>query len=220
MIKAVIFDMDGLMFSTESLAVDALVQAGTDADIPVTRDDVYALIGSNRSDAQSILSKRLGREVDYSALHERSLAYIMHFIKKNGMPVKSGLYELLTALKAADIPMTVATSSQKKTADAYFRAAGVTGFFPDYISGDRVSRGKPDPEIYLRAAALLGVATRECCVLEDSGAGVESACRAGAQCVLVPDLIPAEKIPFASKAVVVKTLLDAKSHIFSQFTKK
>ncbi len=213
MIKAGIFDMDGLMFDTERLALPCTAQAARENGWPMKPDDVRAVIGFNFKSAEEHFRSVYGAAFDYAPVRARALALMAEHIDREGIPVKEGLFSLLEYLSDNGIRFTVATGSYEPTARHYFGKAGISRYFGQIMSGEKVSRGKPDPQIYLRAAELLGVETAECVVLEDSLYGIESAYRAGMTPIMVPDLIEpteeAKKMAFR----VVKDLSGAKNVI-------
>ena len=105
------------------------------------------------------------------------------------IPLKSGAEELLQDLKRGGIPMAVATSTPNPRATHMLRNSGMLQAFDVVVAGDQVQRGKPLPDIYLRAAELLGVPPERCLALEDSENGVRSALAAGMTVIQVPDLV-------------------------------
>ena len=108
----------------------------------------------------------------------------------HGVQPKPGLLDLLDLLDARRLPKAVATGTHRAAAIGLLNRARVADRFAVLVGGDEVPRGKPEPDIYLAAAAGLGVAPGACLVLEDSGPGVRAAHAAGMRVVLVPDLAP------------------------------
>ncbi|MGE3809880.1 MAG: HAD family hydrolase, partial [Gemmataceae bacterium] len=103
--------------------------------------------------------------------------------------IKPGAADLLAYLTQHDIPVGLATSSDRRDAEAHLERAGMLPHFKAMVTGEQVKQGKPDPEIYLTAAAALAVDPKDCLALEDSFSGVRSARGAGMQCLMIPDLI-------------------------------
>ena len=104
-----------------------------------------------------------------------------------GIDVKPGFPQLVEFLRSHRIPIAVATPTHAADAADSLRAAGITERFDAFVTGDQVTRGKPDPEIYVTAADRLGVVPQSCLALEDSSAGVLAASRAGMTTLLIPD---------------------------------
>ncbi len=113
----------------------------------------------------------------------------MEYIERNGMPYKSGLFELLDYLQTNNYKITVATSTESAKVKYYFDKSGLNEYIDKIVCGDMVKKGKPEPDIYLKASELLGLAPADCLALEDSPNGILSAHRAGIRPVMIPDLI-------------------------------
>src|SRR5207302_1685493 len=105
--------------------------------------------------------------------------------------VKPGAVELLDAAESARLPRAVATSSSRAKAMHHLRAAGIVDRFDAVVTRDDVVRGKPHPDLFLRAASALAIAPARCLALEDSYNGVRAAHAAGMPVIMVPDLLPA-----------------------------
>ena len=132
--------------------------------------------------------ERYGDDFPYDAFMRRKAELTDAWIGKNGVPVKPGLMELLRFLKRDGCRTAVATSTSRKHAADYLERTGAAPYFDRAVYGDMVEKSKPDPEIYLKAAAMLGAAPEDCMALEDSPNGIRSAHAAGMRTVMVPDL--------------------------------
>ena len=188
MISGVIFDMDGLMTDTERLYIDLWCQILRERGMEEHRDVVTRCIGMDHGKTRAYIKETLGEDFDYlSVLGEagkRSDAYC----QAHGVPVKPGLYELLDYLDQEKIPYAVATSSRGEGARSKLRQIGVLSRLHGLITGDMVEKGKPDPEIFLRAAETLHLPPEHCLVLEDSPHGILAAYKAGCLPMMIPDL--------------------------------
>jgi beta-phosphoglucomutase-like phosphatase (HAD superfamily) len=109
-------------------------------------------------------------------------------VDSEGVASKAGAGELLAWLAAAAIPCAVATSTRRARARSKLCDAGILDHFVAVIGGDDVVHGKPAPDIYLAAAAALGVPAAQCLAIEDSETGFRAAHAAGMTTILVPDL--------------------------------
>ncbi len=187
--RAFVFDMDGLLFDTERLSRRALHAAADDLGVPLPEDAFLELIGRRGSDIFQRLAARVGDEALTTRLVARSEQHYEVFLAQ-GVPVKEGVAELLAWLAAQNRPCAVATSTRTPKAERKLAAANLRGFFHVVIGGDQVERGKPAPDIYLRAAAALGAAAENCGVFEDSEPGLQAAHASGARAVWIPDLAP------------------------------
>ena len=186
--KAFIFDMDGLMFDTERLMIRAWDYAGEQLGLGKTGYMVLKTLGSNTESCNRIWREEFGPDVDLAAMWRHTRAFLDDYYAHHEAPVKPGLRELLTYLKARGYALAVASSTLREKVEVRLTTAGVRHFFDAVIGGDMVERSKPEPDIYLRAAAALGVNPADCTALEDSRNGLLSAHAAGMRAIMVPDL--------------------------------
>lgn len=193
MIKGVVFDMDGLMFDTERLSGQGWAFAGQQLGIDNMEEISEKTLGLTVEATKEVFMSALGSDFDYLVARKMKVNYIDAYIEENGMPLKQGLIELLSFLKSNKYKVTVATSNDRERAEFYFQQAGISEYFKQFICGDMIKRGKPDPEIYLKACELLELSPDECIALEDSPNGILAAHRAGLKPVMVPDLVKAER---------------------------
>jgi HAD superfamily hydrolase (TIGR01509 family) len=190
--KAVIFDMDGLIFDTERFAVEAWIAAGRELGYEIGMDAVLATVGLARKETKEVLQKRYGEDFPYETIREVRLKIAADRIRREGPPSKKGIAGLLAYLADRACTMAVATSTDRARVMPMLDAAGFTRYFSGIVCGDQVSRNKPDPEIYLKAADAIRVAPEDCLVLEDSPYGIMAAVAAGMRAIVVPDLIKPE----------------------------
>lgn len=190
MIKGVIFDMDGLMFDTERLSTEGWLRCSEILGIHMDSEFINSFKGTAREYSRRLFKERFGNDFDYDNARAIRTKYITDYINENGVPVKKGLYELLEYLKDENIPCVVCTSTQRELGEKYFEMTEVKKYFSAFVYGDMVERGKPEPDIFLKGAEMIGVAPCECIVLEDSPAGIKAGHRAGAKVIAVPDMIP------------------------------
>jgi beta-phosphoglucomutase-like phosphatase (HAD superfamily) len=188
---AFVFDMDGLLFDTERLSRQALYAAADEMKIPLAEDAFLELIGRRMGDITQRLAVRMGDEALAVSLVECSEKHYQAYLAQ-GVPLKDGVAELLVWCADHGRPCAVATSTRTAKAEYKLASTNLRGFFRAVIGGDQVAQGKPAPDIYLRAAAELGMAAAQCGVFEDSEPGVRAAHAAGAQVVWVPDLAPVD----------------------------
>ncbi|MBV8470365.1 MAG: HAD family hydrolase, partial [Burkholderiaceae bacterium] len=127
-------------------------------------------------------------------------------VAREGLVVKPGLRELLDWLDAHAIPRAVATSTRRSRALAKLERAGLWPRIQALVGGDEIARGKPAPDIFLRAAELLGVSTPSCIVLEDSEPGITAALAAGMTPIMVPDLHAPSPSLLARNVLVLSSL--------------
>lgn len=213
MIDSIIFDMDGVLFDTERLYTRAWHKVGSDLSMHDIDASVHSCIGLNRVDSRQFILQKYGQHFQYDSFIERLTCTFREIVEKDGLPQKAGVMELLTYLQRHGYKIGLATSSGKKSADSYLANAGITHFFQTIVTGDMITRGKPDPEIYRTACERLGAVPEACYAIEDSPNGIRSAYAAGLKTIMVPDMIePTEEI---EKLLFAKfdSLLDVKAYL-------
>ena len=188
MIKAVLFDMDGLLLDTEKLLVRFWQEAASEAGFNMTREIALNIRSMHRSFAVPYLKSVLGDNFDYAKTRARRMELMSDYLAENGLELKKGAKELLTYLNKNNIPAAVVTATDSERAEKYLKETGIFGYFERIISATMVKEGKPKPDIYLYAAEQLGLEPYECVALEDSPNGVKSAASAGCRTIMVPDL--------------------------------
>lgn len=194
-LSAVIFDMDGLMFDTERLVLDAWKEVGKNAGFDITDEAIMASIGCNVRDTEVIMKLHLGEDFPFADLRKQRMKYVQDYVKTSGIPVKAGLFKLLDFLNERGIKTAVATSTERVKAEEHINSCNILDRFNVIVCGDEVDRGKPEPDIFLLAAKKLGCRPEECIVLEDSENGIRAAYKAGMMAIMIPDLIiPKEEI--------------------------
>ncbi|MGV8985470.1 MAG: HAD family hydrolase [Cypionkella sp.] len=190
MYDALLFDLDGTLIDTESLAMASGLAAFAAMGYPVDLDFMHRLVGIDQPTAGGLIRAQLPG-IDLEALNAHWEAGFRSGVDL-GLDLKSGTAELL-ATAPGHLHRAVVTSSGRQEAHRKIGIAGLAPAFSTVVTVDDVAKAKPDPEPYLLAARLLGVDPARCLVFEDSEAGAESAHRAGCVVVQVPDLIPSSR---------------------------
>lgn len=186
----IVFDMDGLLFDTESLYREAAGAAAAEAgrDLP---DAVFlGLIGGAAADNRARLADHFGAGIDLDAFEA---AWMRHYAQRaaEGPALKPGVTELLALLDGLGVRRAIATSSGHDSVRRNLACHGLAGRFDAVVARGDYARGKPAPDPFLRAAERLGADPGRCLALEDSPHGVRAAAAAGMAVVMVPDLVPA-----------------------------
>lgn len=165
------------------------------------------LIGRNSRDSYSLLRAALGEEFPLDNVVSRLRFHSDAHISAHGIPLKSGLQELLDFLDSTHLSRAVATSTHNQRAWEKLRITGIASRFETLVGGDEVENGKPAPDIFLAAARRLGVSPERCLVLEDSEAGVQGAAAAGMTPIMVPDLVQPGPASMTRAYAVLPSLL-------------
>lgn len=186
--KAVVFDMDGLMLDTERVFVQAWDYAGEKMGLGKTGYMTLKTLGMNADLSRQVWIEEFGERYNEEELRKYTGEFMKDYYSKNKVPVKKGLYVLLDYLKENGYKLSVASSTKKSQVEQHLKDAGVFEYFDAVICGDMVEKSKPEPEIYLKACAAIGVEPAEALALEDSRNGLLSANRAGMKVIMVPDL--------------------------------
>jgi HAD superfamily hydrolase (TIGR01509 family) len=186
--RAVLWDMDGTLVDSEKLwdvSMHALYERMGGVLTPAVRDST---IGGSGHSVMRIVYDDLGLEPDPVAMAE-SMDWLFTYtgeLFSSGLPWRDGARELLDELLAAEVPMALVTNTYRDLAEKALNSIG-RQYFTVTVCGDEVPRGKPAPDIYQRAAQLLGFTPNECLAVEDSVTGTLSAETAGCPVLVIPN---------------------------------
>ena len=183
----VLFDVDGVILDTECLYSRFWMEACHFYGFPMTKAQSLKMRSLNKTAGQEKLCALFGPAADYTTIRQKRIELMDAFVEKEGVVAKPGIYTLLDALDERGIPCAITSSSPQQRLESYLTPLNLYHRFKKVISGYDVPRGKPEPDIYLRGAAELGLPPETCLALEDSPAGILSAYRAGCLPVLIPD---------------------------------
>lgn len=200
MIKAVIFDLDGVIADSEPISGESTRIVLEKHGIRMTGDERRNAFGRRTRDIfRDALSSR-NRAGDVGEMVREKDRIFLGMMKGKLKSIPDSV-ELVRSLKGRGIMVALATSSHEEKMRAELDELGISGLFPVRVNGDEISRGKPDPEIFISAARKLGVEPSECAVVEDSAFGVMAAKSAGMTAIgfLSPnspgqDLSPADAV--------------------------
>jgi HAD superfamily hydrolase (TIGR01509 family) len=191
---AVIFDMDGLIFDTEALYLEASQLAATEQGHVLSSEILAGTIGLTWNESKILLLEHFGMDF---AVDEFVTVWLRHFdaIASTRLSLKPGVLESLDLLDALEIPRAIATSSPHHTVQHHLTAHNLQGRFHEIVGFGDCGASKPAPDPFLKAAERLGVEPRLCLALEDSHNGVRSASSAGMITITAPDLVkPTDEI--------------------------
>lgn len=187
---AVIFDMDGTVLDSERVAQKAWQQAAREQNYILDDALFLRIVGCGARESKEVLEEELGKDFPLDKVRKRKVALVEEHIQVVGIDVKDGLRELVQFLRSQRVRYALATSTLRQEAIRRLEGGGVLADFPVMLAGEDVENTKPAPDIFLKAARLLGTEPEKCFVLEDSDNGVLAADRAGMMPIIIPDLKP------------------------------
>lgn len=189
MIKAVIFDMDGLMIDSERVTFDGYKKVLEGYNKTMSEEFYKTFLGKSIAFAKKETLALYGDDFPFEDVLKAVHLYMSTLFETQGVPLKEGLIELLEYLKNHNIQTIVATSSHRSRVDTILKLASLESYFNDSICGDEVKRGKPFPDTFLNACKKLAVEPSETLVLEDSQAGIRAGYSANIRTICIPDLL-------------------------------
>ncbi|MCI9046228.1 MAG: HAD family phosphatase [Hungatella sp.] len=216
MIKAVIFDMDGLMIDSERVTYEGYVIECKKLGLVMEESFYKEVLGRTVPEVREKFRHKYGESFPMDQVVKKVHKYMDDRFVEKGVPVKRGLPGLLQYLKGHEIRTVVATSSGRERVDRILAMAGLEPYFDDSICGDEVKNGKPDPEVFLKACDKAGVSPQEALVLEDSEAGIKAAYRAGIPVICVPDM----KYPDKEFAAMASRIVGSLEEVLEMFEKE
>ena len=188
-IKAVLFDMDGLMVDTESLATEAFIHSAKKQGYNMTKEETLLVLGFTTKSIYEFWENYFkNSDVSGKQLVDDHYKYIENILFTTGPSKMPYIEELLKYLKESNYKVAVASSSNMDHIINNMEKTGLKKYIDEFASGAEVENGKPAPDVFLLAAERLGVKPEECLVLEDSKAGVIAGSSAGAKVIMVPDM--------------------------------
>ena len=188
-IKAVLFDMDGLMVDTESLATEAFIHSAKRQGYDMTKEETLLVLGFTTKSIYDFWENYFkNSDVSGKQLVDDHYKYIENILFTTGPRKMPYIEELLKYLKESNYKVAVASSSNMNHIINNMEKTGLKKYIDEFASGAEVENGKPAPDVFLLAAERLGVKPEECLVLEDSKAGVIAGSSAGAKVIMVPDM--------------------------------
>ena len=147
--EAVVFDMDGLMFDTERIVQYSWNKAGNLLINKNLGEELYHTLGFNKEKRREYFKNLLGDQFDFETFQILASFYYYQYVRNHGLPIKTGLLEILKYLKDHQYKIAIATSSSYKNTMNHLKSAKILEYFDAIVTGDLVTKAKPDPEIYL-----------------------------------------------------------------------
>ena len=215
MIKAIIFDMDGLMIDSERVTFECYQERLKDMNLTMDEEFYKTLLGKPIKGIYQRFYDVYGNDFPIENVIQDVHQLMAERFEKEGVPVKKGLVELLHYLKDNNYKTIVATSSNRDRVDKILAQAKITEFFDDSICGDEVTKGKPNPEVFLKSCQKLGVNVDEAIVLEDSEAGIQASYDANIKVICIPDMKYPEKQYEDKTFKILKDLTEVTAYLKS-----
>ncbi|MGE5223878.1 MAG: HAD family hydrolase [Omnitrophica WOR_2 bacterium] len=186
-VKAVIFDLDGVLVNTEKIVYQAFQDILRPLGKALDEKDAEIIVGLDREDTSRYVSAKTGYPGSPSRLDQDHWSHFLSLVSRGIEPVP-GARKLINDLIRSGYPLAVASNSPIDYVQDILRATQLEAYFQSISARDQVANGKPAPDLYLRAAAALHLPPERCLAVEDSPVGVQSALSAGLYCVVIaPD---------------------------------
>lgn len=183
------FDLDGTLVDSEPLYQRAWQEEAAALGFDLSDEQYLGLVGRPEVECERRLVEMLGAALPLERFRIGWKARWAGLVESGDLRAKSGAAALLRCLGEANVPVGLATSSERHYVDHSLRAAGLGNPFRAIATAEEVKNGKPAPDLFLLAAARLNLAPSACLAVEDSEAGAEAAWAAGMSVVWIPDLI-------------------------------
>ena len=191
--KAVIFDMDGVIFDTEKVYLDIWTEVFEKYGYKMTKELYVTVKGTGRKNVIKTFLENFGDDLPIEKMYEEKDNQLFYRIENQGIPLKEGVKELFSMLKEKDYKIALATSAKKERVEKQIKDKWLKESFDAIVCGDDVEKGKPSPDIFLKAAKEIDVEPENCFVVEDSPAGIKAAFSGGMKGIHVEDLKVADE---------------------------
>lgn len=211
--KAVVFDMDGVIFDSERAVMQCWKEVASRHNIPDIEKAILACTGTTMVRTREIMLNMYGADFPYDE-YARESSTIFHSRYDGGrLPMKPGVKELLTFLKEHDKKIALASSTRQQVVTDELRDAGIIEYFDRIICGDMVSRSKPAPDIFLKACEELNISPSDSYAIEDSYNGIRAAHAGGLHPIMVPDLLPADEEMQSLAEIILPSLTSVMEYL-------
>ncbi len=175
--------MDGVIIDSEPLHFESDRMVMREFGVELTDEDLNRFVGVANPQMWAELKDKYSINITIEELLERQHASKLKLLEERELETISGIDELISDLQKKGIAIALASSSSREFIELVLKKLGITECFQVIVSGDEVEKGKPEPDIFLKAAELLKVSPENCIVLEDSQHGVNAAKKAGMKCI-------------------------------------
>lgn len=211
--KAVVFDMDGVIFDSERAVMQCWKEVASRHNIPDIEKAILACTGTTMVRTREIMLNLYGADFPYDEYARESSAIFHSRYDGGRLPMKPGVKDLLTFLKEHDKKIALASSTRQQVVTDELRDAGIIEYFDRIICGDMVSRSKPAPDIFLKACEELNISPSDSYAIEDSYNGIRAAYAGGLHPIMVPDLLPADEEMQSLAEIVLPSLTSVMEYL-------
>lgn len=187
--KAVVFDMDGVLFDSERITRIQWKRAAGEYQVSDIETAVKECTGRSVQDTWAYLQKKYGSDFPAQEFRQRCSTLFHEYVDEHGLPLMPFAKEILEYLHERNYRIALASSTRTPTVTHELKDAGLYDYFETITCGDMVEHSKPAPDIYLMSCRSLNLEPGECIAVEDSPNGIRSAYEAGMMPVMVPDQI-------------------------------
>lgn len=191
--KAVIFDMDGVIFDTERVYLEIWKSVFEKYGYKMTKELYITVMGTGRKNVIKTFLENFGDDLPIEKMYEEKDNQLFYIIENQGIPLKKGVKELFSMLKEKNYKIALATSAKRDRVEKQIKDKWLKESFDAIVCGDDVEKGKPSPDIFLKAAKEIDVEPENCFVVEDSPAGIRAAFSGGMKGIHVEDLKVADE---------------------------
>jgi mannitol-1-/sugar-/sorbitol-6-/2-deoxyglucose-6-phosphatase len=215
-LKAVIYDLDGLLIDSEPCWMQAEIEVLASLGLPLTPERCRETTGLRMDEAVAYWAARYPwTGTSHEEVVRRILARVLSLLEERA-PLKPGVRESLAVVRAAGLRIAIASSSPLSLIEGALSRFGLRAGFEQVVSAEGERFGKPHPGVYLTTAARLGLRPEVCVALEDSVNGVLSATAAGMRCIAVPERWPVEDPRFAKAQALIRSLLEVDARLLER----
>jgi beta-phosphoglucomutase family hydrolase len=181
LIRAVIFDLDGVIVESEDAHIEAEKQIFQKHNVKISTEELHTYTGTTAKVMFTELIAKYKLSITFEEINSQKEEILLKLLEQDGEPTK-GVLNFIRELKRREIRLAVGSSSTKKLVNYILNKLNLTDTFDRVIAAEDIGHSKPDPEIFLKAATELWVKPSQCLVIEDSKLGVEAAKSAGMRC--------------------------------------
>ena len=210
---AVVFDMDGVIFDSERATMECWMELARKYDLENIEEPYLACTGTTDEKTREIMLDAYGRDFPYDTYAKEASKMFHEKYDGGRLPIKNGVFDILEFLKQNNKKIALASSTRRQTVVNQLRDANLLDYFDEIVTGDMVSKSKPEPDIFLLACEKIGVDSANAYAIEDSYNGIRAAHRGNLRPIMVPDLLQADDEMKELSETVQDSLNDVVSYL-------